>query len=124
MSFINSLYQRVHIRHSLLLTNITSSLATSTQALILCFQSVADNERNLHFWENYLNNLKALDFNVYADKLKVPTLVPIGSRVFFRGELKHTNEVTVALGADYFVKCSLAQAEDLKQHRIKGKLLN
>ncbi|KOB65765.1 Unconventional prefoldin RPB5 interactor [Operophtera brumata] len=93
MSFINSLYQK----------------------------SVADNQRNLHFWEDYLNNLRALNFSVYADKLKVPIIVPIGSRVFFRGELKHTNEVTVALGADYFVKCSLTQAEVLRQHRIKEK---
>lgn len=87
------------------------------------FQSVADNERNLRFWEDYLSNLKKLDFSVYADKLKVPTLVPIGSRVFFRGELKHTSEVTVALGSDYFVKCSITQAEVLRQHRIKGIFL-
>lgn len=82
---------------------------------------MAENEKNLKFWEDYLNGLKSLNFNVYADKLKVPILVPIGNNIFFRGELKHTNEVTVSLGADYFVKCSTAQAEVLKQRRITGK---
>lgn len=84
-------------------------------------QSMTANERNIRFWENYIQNLKSIDFNTFSDKLKVPALVPIGSRILFRGELRHTNEVTVALGADYFVKCSLKQAEILRQHRIKGK---
>lgn len=84
-------------------------------------QSLTANERNIRFWENYIQNLKSIDFNTFSDKLKVPALVPIGSRILFRGELRHTNEVTVALGADYFVKCSLKQAEILRQHRIKGK---
>lgn len=83
------------------------------------YKSAAENERNFRFWENYLQSLKNLDFSEYSDKLKVPILVPIGSRILFRGELKHTNEVTVALGADYFAKCSLKQAEVLRQHRIK-----
>ncbi|XP_063549014.1 unconventional prefoldin RPB5 interactor-like protein [Cydia strobilella] len=83
------------------------------------YKSLTRNEENLRFWENYLHTLRTLDFSVYADKLKVPALVPVGSKVFFRGVLKHTNEVTVALGADYFVKCSLSQAEVLRQHRIK-----
>ncbi|XP_028160982.1 unconventional prefoldin RPB5 interactor-like protein [Ostrinia furnacalis] len=82
-------------------------------------KSVSENERNLGFWEDYLKKLKSLDFNQYAEKLTVPILVPVGNRILFRGELKHTNEVTVAMGANYFAKCSIAQAEILKQHRIK-----
>lgn len=89
---------------------------------LITFQSAAENEKNFRFWENYLQSLKNLDFSVYSDKLTVPTLVPIGSRILFRGELKHTSEVTVALGADYFAKCSLKQAEILRQHRIKGTM--
>ncbi|CAB3239581.1 unnamed protein product [Arctia plantaginis] len=85
----------------------------------LYYKSVTENERNLQFWDEYLQNLKSLNFNEYRDKLKVPVLVPIGSRILFKGELKHTNEITVALGADYFAKCSLAQAEILRQHRIR-----
>ncbi|XP_053615842.1 unconventional prefoldin RPB5 interactor-like protein [Plodia interpunctella] len=81
---------------------------------------VAENEKNLRFWEEYANSLNSLDFSVFSEKLTVPALVPIGNRIFFRGQLKHTNEVTVSLGADYFVKCSLKQAEILKQHRLKG----
>lgn len=80
---------------------------------------LAENEKNLQFWVNYLKELRELDLNVFADKLTVPTLVPIGNRILFRGEIIHTNEITVSLGADYFAKCSLKQAEILKQHRIK-----
>ncbi|CAD0248509.1 unnamed protein product [Spodoptera exigua] len=48
------------------------------------YKSSVENERNVQFWENYLGNLKNLDFSVFSDKLKVPTLVPIGSRILFR----------------------------------------
>ncbi|CAK1601605.1 unnamed protein product [Parnassius mnemosyne] len=82
-------------------------------------KKLAENEGKLRFWEDYLKSLKALDFSQFSDKLTVPILVPVGSRIFFRGYLKHTNEVTVALGADYFTKCSLQQGEILRQHRIK-----
>lgn len=81
-------------------------------------KSIQENERQMHIWQNHLHELKSLDFNVFADKLKVPALIPIGSRIFFRGNLIHTNEIIAALGADYFAKCSLKQAEVLKQHRI------
>ncbi|XP_046963762.1 unconventional prefoldin RPB5 interactor [Vanessa cardui] len=82
-------------------------------------KSLLENEKNIRFWEDYLQNLNNLDFTVYSEKLKVPILVPIGNKILFRGDLKHTNEVTVALGADYFAKCSIKQAEILRQHRIK-----
>ncbi|CAG4950468.1 unnamed protein product [Parnassius apollo] len=82
-------------------------------------KKLTENEGKLRFWEDYLKSLKALDFSQFSDKLAVPILVPVGSRIFFRGYLKHTNEVTVALGADYFTKCSLQQGEILRQHRIK-----
>lgn len=86
-----------------------------------CFlQSLLQNENNIKFWEGYLQNLNALDLNMYAEKLTVPVLVPIGNRILFRGAIKHTNEVMVSLGADYFTKCSVKQAEVLRQHRIKG----
>ncbi|CAH3971459.1 unnamed protein product [Pieris brassicae] len=82
-------------------------------------KSLEENKRNIHFWEAYVEDLNALDFSIFSDKLTVPVLVPIGNKIFYRGLLKHTNEVTVSLGADYFAKCSIKQAEIIKQHRIK-----
>ncbi|XP_072947331.1 uncharacterized protein uri [Epargyreus clarus] len=82
-------------------------------------KNLFENEKNITFWEDYLQNLNMLDFNVFSEKLSVPVLVPVGSRMFFRGQLKHTNEITVALGADYFAKCSVNQAQILREHRIK-----
>ncbi|XP_022117631.2 unconventional prefoldin RPB5 interactor isoform X2 [Pieris rapae] len=87
--------------------------------MFIKMQSLEDNERNISFWEAYVNDLNALDFSILSGKLTVPVLVPIGNKIFFRGFLKHTNEVTVSLGADYFAKCSIKQAEIIKQHRIK-----
>ncbi|CAH0724514.1 unnamed protein product, partial [Brenthis ino] len=81
--------------------------------------SLLQNENYIKFWEEYLQNLNALDLNMYSEKLTVPVLVPIGNRILFRGAIKHTNEVMVSLGADYFTKCSVKQAEVLRQHRIK-----
>lgn len=87
------------------------------------FQSLEENERNLKFWQAYNDDLQALDFSVFSEKLTVPVLVPLGNKILFRGYLKHTNEVTVSLGSDYFVKCSIKQADILKQHRVIGKRL-
>ncbi|KAL4713832.1 hypothetical protein ACJJTC_015486, partial [Scirpophaga incertulas] len=100
------------IRNLILVTNM--DLLTSIYS-----KSISENEKTLKFWEEYLKSLINLQFDVYSNKLSVPILVPVGSKILFRGELKHTNEVTVSLGADYFVKCSLNQAEILKQHRVK-----
>ncbi|CAH2049905.1 unnamed protein product, partial [Iphiclides podalirius] len=82
-------------------------------------KKLAENEGKIRFWEDYLKNLKTLDFTIFSNNLTVPILVPIGSRIFFRGALKHTNEFTVSLGTDYFAKCSSQQAEILRQHRIQ-----
>ncbi|RVE47804.1 hypothetical protein evm_007559 [Chilo suppressalis] len=82
-------------------------------------KSVLENQKNLRFWEDYLKSLQSLDFSLFSGKLTVPVMVPVGRRILFRGHLKHTNEITVAIGADYFAKCSLDQAEILRQHRIK-----
>lgn len=83
-----------------------------------------ENGEQIRFWEDYLKALNDVQFKSYSDKLKVPVLVPIGNRILFRGELKHTNEVTASLGQGYFAKCSTEQAEILRQHRIKGNTLN
>ncbi|KAI8438014.1 hypothetical protein MSG28_010670 [Choristoneura fumiferana] len=80
-------------------------------------QSLAKNEEALRFWENYLQNLKSLDFSLYANKLKVPALIPIGSKILFRGEVKHTNEVTVALDAESKVE-ALHKERDFIHNRF------
>ncbi|GBP44594.1 Unconventional prefoldin RPB5 interactor-like protein [Eumeta japonica] len=86
------------------------------------YKGLLENEKQIRFWEDYLKNLEDLNLNFYTNRLKVPVLVPIGNRILFRGELIHTNEVTVALGSSYFAKCSTAQAEVLRQHRIADAL--
>ncbi|KPJ12178.1 Unconventional prefoldin RPB5 interactor [Papilio machaon] len=82
-------------------------------------KKLQENGELIRFWEDHIKALNDVQFKLYSDKLKVPVLVPIGSRILFRGELKHTNEVTTSLGMGYFTKCSTEQAEILRQHRIK-----
>ncbi|XP_013175889.1 PREDICTED: unconventional prefoldin RPB5 interactor-like [Papilio xuthus] len=82
-------------------------------------RKLQENNEQIRFWEDHIKALNDVQFKLYSDKLKVPVLVPIGSRILFRGELKHTNEVTTSLGMGYFAKCSTEQAEILRQHRIK-----
>ncbi|CAK1544388.1 unnamed protein product [Leptosia nina] len=82
-------------------------------------QSLAQNNHNVSFWQDYLNQLNTLNFTSFNDKLKVPILVPLGNKILFKGILKHTNEVIVSLGSDYFAKCSIKQAEILRQNRVK-----
>ncbi|XP_052739589.1 unconventional prefoldin RPB5 interactor isoform X2 [Bicyclus anynana] len=42
--------------------------------------SLQRSEKNIKFWEEYLQNLTSLDFSVYSDKLSVPILVPIDAK--------------------------------------------
>jgi hypothetical protein len=51
------------------------------------------------------------------------TQVPIGPLAFFPGKLVHTNEITVLLGDNYFIKCTAARAAEIATRRIQRKFL-
>jgi prefoldin alpha subunit len=44
-------------------------------------------------------------------------MVPFGSVAFFAGQIRRTNEVTVLLGENYFIKCTTSHARTIIQRR-------
>jgi len=53
------------------------------------------------------------------EKRKHSVMVPLGEKAFVRGHLTHTNEVTVAIGDNYFVKCSVKHAKGIIARRVE-----
>lgn len=54
---------------------------------------------------------------MFAKKLSVEVMVPIGKKALMPGELIHTNEVLVGHYQGYFSACSAFKAEEICQHR-------
>ena len=52
-------------------------------------------------------------------KLKHKVMVPLGDLAFMPGEIVHTNEVTVLLGDNYFVKSTTQHARTIVGRRIQ-----
>ena len=52
------------------------------------------------------------------------TKVPFGNHAFMPGHLKHTNEILVLLGDNWFALRSAKQSVDIVQRRIVGMSLH
>jgi len=50
-------------------------------------------------------------------QLKHQVMVPIGEKAFMPGNIKHTNQVLVAIGDNYFIKCSVSHALGIVERR-------
>jgi unconventional prefoldin RPB5 interactor 1 len=46
-------------------------------------------------------------------------MVPFGPKAFFPGQLKHTNEILVLLGDNWFAERSAKQAVEIVDRRLK-----
>ena len=53
------------------------------------------------------------------NKVSHQVMVPFGPRAFFPGHLKHTNEIMVLLGDNWFVEQSAKQASAIVDRRLK-----
>ena len=51
------------------------------------------------------------------ERVEHRVMVPFGKMAFFPGSLRHTNEITVLLGDNYFALRSAAQAEGIAERR-------
>jgi hypothetical protein len=51
-------------------------------------------------------------------KVRHPIMVPISSVAFMEGYIENSNELTVLLGDNYFVKCTAAHSRSILQRRI------
>ncbi|KAL2919689.1 uri1, prefoldin-like chaperone [Polyrhizophydium stewartii] len=74
-------------------------------------------------WTSRRKELDALgDFLAAVEKrFRLPVMVPIGTSnmAFMPGEVHHTHEVTVSLGANWFAETSLANARRIQADRRK-----
>jgi len=52
------------------------------------------------------------------EKRKHNVMVPVGEKAFMRGVITDSNQVTVAIGDDYFIKCSIKHAKQIVARRI------
>jgi unconventional prefoldin RPB5 interactor 1 len=79
-------------------------------------------ELKIENWIKFLNDYKALKerLSTITDRTTHEVMVPIGgsSLAFMPGFIKHTNEILVLLGDNYFVERSAKQAIDIVNRRI------
>ena len=68
-------------------------------------------------YEALLSRLSTL-----PDKVTHQVFVPIGTKAFAPGKMKHTNEILVLLGDNWFVERSAKQACEIVQRRIKCRI--
>ena len=59
----------------------------------------------------------AADAQSLPERVEHRVMVPFGKMAFFPGSLRHTNEITVLLGDNYFALRSAAQAEGIAERR-------
>ena len=61
----------------------------------------------------------AATLETLPERVERPMLVPFGKLALFEGSLRHTNEVTVLLGENYFALRSAAQAVGVARRRAE-----
>lgn len=74
-----------------------------------------DNDK-LQQYDDELKEVESLLLDL-PKKLKHPIMVPMGQHAFFPGHLVHTNELTVNLGAGYYVRVTAQAARGIVQRR-------
>ncbi|KAF0984769.1 hypothetical protein FDP41_000668 [Naegleria fowleri] len=87
---------------------------------------VVRHRQNIRQYEKMIEEFKTLyDTLIYIpQKLQHHSMLPIGSHglAFMPGQLIQTNEVTVALGENYFIKTSAHHARQILKRRIERVL--
>ncbi|KAI9328565.1 hypothetical protein DFJ73DRAFT_964449 [Zopfochytrium polystomum] len=80
---------------------------------------IADATQTLETFRKYDADYEKLDkfLEETPKKLKADVKVPIGPLAFMQGELIHTNEVIVSLGANWFMECSASHAREIVARR-------
>lgn len=88
---------------------------------VLTLQALEANEENTRKWEKYKEELKQTEKNLkeFVKSTKVDIMVPMGKKALVRGQLIHTNEITVCHGSSVFSDCSQLQALEIIQHRLE-----
>ena len=79
-------------------------------------------EQKIQNWTKFFNDYKALEerLSTLTDKTRYDVMVPVGGSnlAFMDGYVKHTNEILVLLGDNYFVERSAKQAKEIVGRRL------
>ncbi|XP_003745849.1 unconventional prefoldin RPB5 interactor [Galendromus occidentalis] len=83
-------------------------------------RAIAAVEQSLQEFESIEENYKQLleRLENLPKKIRHDVTVPLNSVGFFRGELVHTNEITVLLSSEYLVQVSATKAAEIASRRI------
>jgi len=80
-------------------------------------KNAGETERWQAFKSDNESTIRNLD--IFAQKLSVEVMVPIGRKALMPGELIHTNELLVGHYEGYFSACSAHKAKEICRHRLK-----
>ena len=58
-----------------------------------------------------------------ADKISHDVMVPLGKLAYVPGRLKHTNEILVLLGENWFAECSAKQSGEIIKRRVASRFI-
>ncbi|XP_049848871.1 unconventional prefoldin RPB5 interactor-like [Schistocerca gregaria] len=88
---------------------------------------IHSNRLDAAYYEKFKKDYDQIDslLKDLPNKLTHHVMVPLNSAAFMMGCLEHTNEITVFLGCDYFVKTTAKQARAILSRRqdfVKSKL--
>ncbi|KAH8402122.1 hypothetical protein KR009_009978, partial [Drosophila setifemur] len=84
-------------------------------------QALERNASETRRWQAYKgdNDSAIQNLEMFARKLSVEVMVPIGRKALMPGELIHTNELLVGHYEGYFSACSAHKAQEICRHRLK-----
>ncbi|KAH8346333.1 hypothetical protein KR084_005452 [Drosophila pseudotakahashii] len=80
-------------------------------------KNAGETERWQAFKSDNESTIRSLD--LFAQKLSVEVMVPIGRKALMPGELIHTNELMVGHYEGYFSACSAHKAKEICRHRLR-----
>ncbi|XP_017015321.2 unconventional prefoldin RPB5 interactor-like protein [Drosophila takahashii] len=80
-------------------------------------KNAGETERWQAFKRDNESTIRNLD--LFAQKLSVEVMVPIGRKALMPGELIHTNELLVGHYEGYFSACSAHKAKEICRHRLR-----
>jgi len=86
-----------------------------SNAILHWSQTIDDIDTKIASYEKLWDDMQELRKKSYVE-----TMVPINKVAFFKGKLKHQNELMVFLGGDYFVERTVDECKPIIDRRIKS----
>ena len=94
--------------------------------LLLWLQNLVVSKQKLKQLSKYKQDYEALKerLKTLPDRVSHEVMVPLGKYAFIPGHLKHTNEILVLLGENWFAQRSAKQSAEIVRRRIESNNLS